>query len=578
MKKVVNKNVLNPYIDVLISQLKFLYGINYAQILETRLKAINKVYISDEISSETVMAYNTLEDSINMNSSFLSCDFLGNYKIDYNRTSTFIKHSIIHELLHAASSRKGICGIAPIIHSAYKNALNEGITQMLADDICGYYENKFLGSYNVEKIIANILRTSLGNDVILRSYFLDENLINYEVNKLSHSKNYYTYLNVILTRYSATKDDTKIFRLDDLLKSVVINIVIPKYRSLSENSKEAYITKLLSNISGDEEVKNKIIDYINKYLKLSYSELQQENDQINDNLVGYEEETTAIKDLNDVQRFIVRDNGEIYSLDGKTKITSRENKEKIYTKLFELNGYKRFLDENTIDLYVKALIKGGTFSINYDSILKRRIIFCGIKELLLEKGYIVLNDYEELDKSKSIVLRYINNKATFLDYKKMCENFSLCKTRVGKNEYSYSVIYNSTKNELENNELKKMALYSLNWMNSVQDKGREGINDAFSPANEYKFFSIFLRFCDRNQMSNKFDESVISRFSKYKDIISKMLETPIKAEWVLDFIGNIDGRGTIKEKKGLSKIEEDNPNYIIDRIREESREIVRQNK
>lgn len=123
-----------------------------------------------------------------------------------------------------------------------------------------------------------------------------------------------------------------------------------------------------------------------------------------------------------------------------------------------------------------------------------------------------------------------------------------------------------------------MALYSLNWMNSVQEKGREGINDAFSPANEYKFYSIFLRLCDRNQMSNKFDESVISRFSKYKDIISKMLETPIKAEWVLDFIGNIDGRGTIKERKGLSKIEEDNPNYIIDRIREESREIVRQNK
>ena len=69
----------------------------------------------------------------------------------------------------------------------------------------------------------------------------------------------------------------------------------------------------------------------------------------------------------------------------------------------------------------------------------------------------MLNDYEEFNKNESVELKYINRKITMRDFKEICKCFSICKNIIGKNKYTYSIIYNSTKNEVEDITIKRIA-------------------------------------------------------------------------------------------------------------------------
>ena len=176
-------------------------------------------------------------------------------------------------------------------------------------------------------------------------------------------------------------------------------------------------------------------------------------------------------------------------------------------------------------------------------------------------------------------VRYINKKVTFDDYKKMAENFSLCKTRVGKNEYTYSVVYNSTKNELEDETLRKMAYYALNWMDSAQSKGREGLEEAYKTENRKPFYYLLNLLCIINEQTDHFStESILSHYKGDKEIVKKFLGTPIKLEWVYEYINMISKSGMVKEKKGLSYNELVFNNYLQDSSEEEAREIVARNR
>ena len=579
MKRVVSSNFALPYINALVKQCSFLYGIDYSNELKKRLYSIKNFYISDEMDDKTNMYFSVTEKSIYMNSRYITRNIKGEYAIDYYSASDLFKHSLMHELLHVSSNRDNINGIVCPGEKAFKTSLNEGITQMLTDDIMGYVENKFLGSYNVEKIIANILRVSFGNDVIVNSYFIDHELLEAIVNSTSGDKRYFNILNIMLSRYSENRDLTRENRLELLLRSVVLNIIIPTYNNRSEEEKEKYLSKLIYDISFDAKVKSMVVGYINEYVSLPNEKIKEENTKIFDSLEHYERESDFIKDMSHLDRVLIRNDGSIYMMDKKTEVTNKETKEKIYVKLFEANGYKKYMTPENIKKFINSILKGDILRISHDTILKKRIMFCGIKDALLENGYYILNDFEELDKSDTIKVRYINKKVTFDDYKKMAENFSLCKTRVGKNEYSYSVVYNSTKNELEDETLRKMAYYALNWMDSAQSKGREGLEEAYKTENRKPFYYLLNLLCIINEQTDHFStESILSHYKGDKEIVKKFLGTPIKLEWVYEYINMISKSGIVKEKKGLSYNELVFNNYLQDSSEEEAREIVARNR
>ena len=314
MKIVLDKKILKQYTDYLISRLKFLYGINYANELESRLNKINHLYISDEINSNTPMYYDSRTKDIYINASFVPKDSNGRILIAFNNTTDFFKHSLIHELLHASSSREGVTGIMPIPNGGYKTAMNEGITQMLADEICGHYENKFLGSYNFEKIIANVLRISFGNDVLLNSYFMDYNILDKKLKATNPINNFNTYLYLGLYHYNNNKDDNRKLRIDNILKLVVINVIVPTYQSLNEKDKQKYLSKIIYSISGDEVIKSKLIGYINEYVSKDKKQMKIDSNKVLDEFEEIYYSQDAISSLPDMNSFVVKDDGTVLLL------------------------------------------------------------------------------------------------------------------------------------------------------------------------------------------------------------------------------------------------------------------------
>lgn len=587
MKKMLDRNLLKPYVDMLINRCKFLYGSEYISKIAGRISNIDYLYLSDEMEDYVNMCFTTTArgDSVTgryiyINKDFAPKDSNGNYLFEFDKTTDFFKHSLIHELLHAASFRKEGSGIVPKDSGAYKKALNEGITQMMADDICGHYQSKFLGSYNLEKIVARIFSVSFGNDLILKTYFDDVDAFHAATKNVPYCDIFWSYFHVALVKYENVDINSRPQRLENILRNVVINVVVPTYNSLSENKRENYLSKIIYCASGDENIRTKLVLYINEYIHRTDDDLQKESNALTEEFVKIDQEGNVLEDLSNLNKFLIRDDGTIVVIGTENKIVdSKESMEKIYTRLFELNGYDKYLTDEVIDKYLNYIKKGKTLKINFDSVLKKRMVYCGIKSALAKRGYLFLNDLEEADKKESFVIEFINRRVDYEDYKKMCENYSLCKTRVGKNEYTYTVIHNSTKNELEDPTLKKMAFYALNWMNCVQDNGRDGIDEAFKPGNMRPFYSIMAALDYVLNSNNNFDINVIMKETPYKSILKKMLETPIQMEWVQDFITSVTKEFEhYQEKRGLSYIETNDPNYLLNQSKETARDIIRRNK
>ena len=158
----------------------------------------------------------------------------------------------------------------------------------------------------------------------------------------------------------------------------------------------------------------------------------------------------------------------------------------------------------------------------------------------------------------------------------MCENFSICKNVVGKKEYTYSIIYNSTKNEVEDESFRIFAFFAINYMNCVQDNGIDGINEAFGLKNLLKFKDVISSFYNVFENRSTFNVEDIAKVSKYPNLIRRMMKTPIQVEWVWNYI-NMMSNGPIKEIKSKSVVEINNPDYLSDRSYEEAGEIVRKN-
>ena len=160
----VSKRILNKYIILISSRCSFLYGMN-SNYITRNMNNISNVFVSDEMKSYNPMYFNIPTRSIHMNLNYVRLDRSHRLVTFVNGCRDDQKHTLIHELLHAASTNEDKCGI-PKCDNSSTVGLNEGITQMLTDDICGYVENKFLESYNDLKIAAKIIRTTFGNKVI----------------------------------------------------------------------------------------------------------------------------------------------------------------------------------------------------------------------------------------------------------------------------------------------------------------------------------------------------------------------------------------------------------------------------
>ena len=590
----VNKKVLNPYIKMISDRCSFLYGINYTDLLVTNMNLINDVEISNGLDEYTPMAFNIVKRIIKINKNYCKFDVFGKPVNLFKNDSKLQMHSLIHELLHAASIKKSGCGI-PYPFAQDNIGLNEGITQMMADDICGYVENKFLKNYNDLKIVAKIIRNTFGNDIICESYFKESDILVNQMNKLSGDKYYY---DTIIARLNSLNSlcivlfnnsgkylaDYDLYdrRLENIFKDLIINLVIPKLNTLSIQDKKEYITKLLLDISADDKIKNEIKTILAKFINMSNYELSIEKDKLIKELKDFNKEDNFISLMKKDDSF----NSEIFvSRDGKVTLLGNPNQEitseleckLIYEKIFR-RRYPNFSHNDALK-YASEIRRGKPLNIRYNNVLDRRIIYCGIQKKLLEIGFNLVNDYTEFDNKMTIkpVMIHTNKSIIFKDLNLLAQKYSLYYKVDGDYDYNYSICDRETRKKNENINISELSMFACTWLHSVSGE-LDYDKNAFSLENEKNYNIIIGAMKEAYRKTNNFDINFMEMYcytNESKKILRKLLSTPFKVETAYRFIQLIEGSTDVmQEYKGESYNQKNIKNYDLDVARKDAYDIL----
>ena len=565
------KKILFSYINKISDRCSFLYGLN-SNFLKSKMNMINDIVITDELENYTPMAFLISQRIIKINKNYCEFDIYG-HPISFVKSITDNQyHSLVHELLHAASMNSYGCGI-PYPSLSGNIGLNEGITQMMADDICGYVENKFLNSYNDLKIIAKIIRTTFGNNVVCDSYFKGSNALVKALNESANSYDYYDKLNAKLcalntlnielfdkTNRVQAEYDIYSKKLNIIYKDIIINIVIPKLKTLNKEEKKKYITSLMYDIGQDDRIKNEIKTILSKYIDLTDDELSYEKFIIEEELSNIEKEdefVSIVKDSkNNLSRVFVSRTGKVTLLGSPNKtITSNLECKTIYTRLFK-SKYPNFNSSDAYK-YLGEIKKGKPLNVRYNDILDRRVIYCGIQKALFDIGYLLLNDYTEFDNSISIkpVLVHRGKDITFNDLKLVASKYSLFNKIDGEHDYNFSICDRETSKKQENLSTIDLAMFTSIWLHSVTGELKYD-DSAFSEENKNNYHIVVSAMKEAYNKTNNFDMNYMDKYcytKESKELLKKLLSTPFKVEVCFKYILTLVGNSEIyQEYKGKS--------------------------
>ena len=569
MQTKLSKSFLNKYINLISSRCSFLYGSKYNNLINKNMKSIKNVYVTDELQPYNPMCYNIPDKTIYINKSYLEYDKYGKIKSFYMKTRDDQKHTLIHELLHACSNNDGVCGI-PYTADALTTGLNEGITQMLSDDISGYVENKFLESYNDLKIAAKIIRTTYGNDVICDGYFKNSRIIIDKLNRGARDNNYYDRLNAKLselnTIFTQLLDSDKLYQAEfyyyekkllHVYKDMIVNIVIPKLHSLSKSEKEKYLTSLMLDIGADSKIKNQIKTLLANFIYLNDETIDFIKFELKNeikNLKGESEFISLMKESGlHKNKIYVSNNGTVKLLGSPNVLISSPLECKlIYNKIFEYT-YPNFSVYEMND-YVKNLLDGKLFNINRNSVLDRRVIYCGIQKRLLDYGYNMLNDYTEFNCSTSIKPLIIPRNMSdikFSDLKKIYNKYNVVYKVDGEKDFNYTVVDRKKYVRTDNYITKTLAYFINIWVMAF-----DNAEEAFSKESEGIYNTILRALKETYNNTNNFDLDYMEKLCvslKSKKVLRSLMSSPIKIEWVYDFVSKMFGSSrVIQEFKSMS--------------------------
>ena len=186
----------------------------------------------------------------------------------------YIETILVHELLHAASRKKGLTGVIDYLRDetgkviGRKNVgLNEGITQYLAEQITGKAVSDEIDSYSFNKQIVGLLEDTLGPGIISDSYFKDPNFLKNAMNLMAGDPEYYDKFNKDLDTINKLqttirrikngsikpKDPESLERMEAVLaaqqerlvESVFANVVIPAVQRQDKNVRQENLLPLL---------------------------------------------------------------------------------------------------------------------------------------------------------------------------------------------------------------------------------------------------------------------------------------------------------------------------------------------
>lgn len=560
MKQYIDKNLLNPYIDLILNRVSFLYGINYTHILKDRMNSLRSLCVTDNMKPTWFMCVSNGGKTMEINNRYINYDSRTNKLIIDDKNSAAIGSVFVHELLHVASSRDDAIGIK-YYNGVDCTGLNEGITQMFADDINNNIETKHFDGYFVLKTIAKMLRVTFGNQVICDSYFLGNQTLKSNINYYAGNEHYYNELNkrmtALATIYDLNSKNSKYNKRQIsnyynesarlLYKDVILNIIIPKLLTLNNNNKKEYLRKLITIVSEDGNVKNEIVSMLSEYMDMSLEELKNENRKLEyerrDNKVQGEFINLVTSDSNWMNHIMVRNDGSVILLGNPNKlIEEQESKEMVYLNIFE-NKYSKLMKPQYVEKLYQSIINGGKISVHNNSILERMVIFVGLRRYLSKRGIDILNDPRELTKTDTISnVLYINTSGllSFEDSKKICKKYGIFYNVKNKNDYEIQVVDKKTGKIIDNSYVRKLALIANNWMqaNGYKNDNDLSVEKAFNSRLKL-YYDDLMQVLYNDYLDTGYTRKTFpfnkAVYSNTREIMKKFLSDPERCGWVYDY-------------------------------------------
>lgn len=251
----IGKLVIGSNIQKTIQKNLLSKGFNNAE--SNRLSSVFSDYdlvVSDDLP------YHALCDSANkkliVNSSWFTKK--DNKLVLKSHLRKFFYFTLGHEANHSASAKdKKIRGI--INSFGGKQPLNEGITQMIAEDSFGFTASPSSDGYRIYKKVAKILRVTFGDKAVYNSYFYQDPELSKQVDGLvKNVSGYYSLLNQDLEYIEKAKINVgRNFALrmaDYIYLDIVYNIIIPKLKTLSPKEKDEYLKMIRQSLKDETDV------------------------------------------------------------------------------------------------------------------------------------------------------------------------------------------------------------------------------------------------------------------------------------------------------------------------------------
>lgn len=555
--------ILDDYKRFIMNRCSSLYGKKYLNDIEEHLNELNGIYITDELPNYINMQYLIKKHFIEVNKSYLDYDSNGDLISFYKNTRIGIKHTLIHELLHAASNKENYNGV--YVYNAKNKGLNEGITQMIADDITGYVKTKYTDGYNHLKTAVKILRCTIGNEVICDDYFGNSKNLKNVINTLSGDGDYFDVLlgrlNALNETYTNTilKENKQINRLlfekkcELFFREMIINIVIPHLLKLKKDKKLEYLTRLMLDIGEDDSLKRTIKSIISEYGNKSDIELLDEKEKLINENKSLENEFYYLsllrKDDKYTVKYYIKNDGTILLLGNPPKkITNSLECRLIYSKVFK-QEYN--FDPSLYDKIIDNIKKGNPLNIKYKDVKSRRIVYSGIVRELEDRGYYLLNDYRELDNHYQITRPLmIKEKLEISDFKELTKFSNKYYVKID----NYKMVVKDRNHDfvIDNLIICRVAKFVDLWKKCFKIKMGDSQNVVFTSGYEPYYIEIMnaLSDCYNNRIDFNINYIITKCNSELsKNIVKNMLSTPTRVEVVFEFVRLINGSSQQRQER-----------------------------
>ncbi len=474
-RRELDKSILSNIKQKIYNYLKA-NGLSNVDEVMNRMNLVQGLYVENLVEShgpKMVSRGNPNEIAIDVQ--FVEFD-KNNNPIGLNpKLAKLIESQLGHELLHSGARNGKTTGI---MNTNNGRGLNEGLTQLITENIFGYTVSKNTDGYTMLKKFAKILEASFGKKCILEAYFNDDLILKQAMDSIK--PRYYNIFNKCLSSANSCKgyDLTRFYEL--LMRDLIINLIIPTMKTKTPDDANRYIKNIAVYFKDDYKIAMDFLSYVEEYKKMDDSAIASKKSYVERDIdkeyarMGFYQECLKSRDINSLIKIDSLGNVTA-NYDGKKfMVTNSRMLEIIFAKYYE----QVIIDDSNrlanVDKKIEERLENRNDKITFSDkkmgdIVYKKSVLAYYKKVASKKGIRINNDIQDVSDVPTIDLDMADlekgNPFNFNELKDALEKYSFTYPDLN-NPQRYEIVDNKTGKVVENVRIKKIVAFAYLWLSS----------------------------------------------------------------------------------------------------------------